>query len=61
VKGIAMKDTTHADVTLGASTVFALAALALLLVSYLWMASSVARMVRTDLPTAIRAASFMRY
>lgn len=56
-----MKDTPHTDVILGASTVFAVAAMALLLVSYLWMASGLARMVRTDLPTAIRAASFMRY
>jgi hypothetical protein len=56
-----MKDTTQTDLTLGASTVFAVAALALLLVSYLWLAAGLARMVRTDLPTAIRAASFMRF
>jgi hypothetical protein len=55
-----MKDTTHADVTLGASTVFALAALALLLVSYLWLAAGLARMIRAELPMAVRAASVMR-
>jgi hypothetical protein len=48
-------------IALGASTVFAVAALALLLVSYLWLAAGLARMVRADLPMAIRAASFMRF
>ena len=49
-----MRDTRYAQVTLGTSTVLAACGLALLLASYVWMATMLPRVIGAEIPSPVR-------
>ena len=56
-----MKDSAHTDVILGASNALAGCALILLLTIYAWLGLGLFQTITIELPTAIRAASYVRF
>ena len=49
-----MRDTRYEPVTLGTSTVLAVGGLALLLASYVWMATMLPRIIGAEMPASVR-------